>query len=442
MPELAARREGRKAARNGRVPAQASGNLAGRAGACLVGGVNSPVRSFRGAGQPPLFLRSGRGAVVTSVDGRRFVDFILGWGALILGHAHPRVVHAIRAQLTRGVHVGLSHPLEVALAERLVDALPSVDQVRFTTSGTEACMTAIRLARAATGRPKILMFSGCYHGHSDSVLLRGDGGARRPGAGVLSSTAEATVVVPYNDRAALAAALEEHGRQLACAIVEPVAANMGVVVPEPEFLPALRRGTQERGILLICDEVVTGFRLGWGGAQGWSGISPDLTVLGKIIGGGLPIGAVGGRRALMAELAPEGPVTHAGTFAGHTLTMAAGLSTLEVLKREPPYEQLDAVGRSLAQGLREAGASRGAAVQVNQLGSMLTVFFTQGPVRTWADAGRANRDQFATVATHLLQQGFLVPPAPLEAWFLSAVHTRTMAHRLVDAFAKALQRLP
>ena len=399
----------------------------------LVGGVNSPVRAFRAVGQEPLFLVRGHGALVTDTQERTFIDLIMGWGALILGHAHPRVLRAIRRQLADGTHLGLTHQAEVALAKAISNALPSIDQVRFTVSGTEACMTAIRLARACTGRSKVLTFEGCYHGHSDGLLIKR--------AGVPEPVAQETIVVPYNDLEALDEAFRQFGDTIACAIVEPVAANMGVVVPEVEFLQRLRDLTQRRGSLLIFDEVVTGFRVAWGGAQTLFGISPDLTVLGKIIGGGFPIGAVGGPRPLMRQLSPEGRVYHAGTFAGHPVAMAAGFATLNELKRQAPYERLERLGARLADGLREAAKRAGHPIRVNRLGSMLTVFFSESPVTRFAEAQQADAGRFAAFANGLRHAGVLVPPSPFEAMFLSTAHTPEMIDRLVGIASRVLAKL-
>ena len=314
----------------------------------LVGGVNSPVRAFRAVGRDPLFVTKGQGALISDASRHAWIDCVMGWGALILGHAHPGVLRAVRRQVANGVHFGLTGQAEVALAKAISEAIASIEQVRFTPSGTEACMTVIRLARACTGRSKVLTFEGCYHGHSDGLL------AKRS-EGVPEAVAQETIVIPYNDLDALEEAFRRFGDQLACVLLEPVAANMGVVVPEAGFLQRLRELTRRHGALLIFDEVVTGFRLAYGGAQTLLGVTPDLTVLGKIIGGGFPIGAIGGPRHLMQRLAPEGTVYHAGTFAGHPVAMAAGLATLglagsegvpEAVAQETiviPYNDLDAL---------------------------------------------------------------------------------------------------
>lgn len=385
----------------------------------LVGGVNSPVRAFRHIGGEPLLLHRAKGAEVEDVQGRRFLDFIAGWGAILLGHNPPAVVDALRRRADAGVLLGLTHPAEAELARLITEAVPSVEQVRFTVSGTEADLTAARLAMGITGRRAVLAFDGCYHGHA--VL------------------APEVIRVPYNDPAALEAALQRHGQQLACVIVEPVAANMGVVPPEPGFLARVRDLTSRQGILLIFDEVVTGFRLGAGGAQGSLGVTPDLTVFGKIIGGGLPIGAVGGPRRLLQRLAPEGDVYHGGTFAGHPLSMAAGIAALRELAAHPPYESLERRSGRLADGLLRESRAHGVSLRVNRAGSMLTVFFADRPVRNEADAKASRRDRFAQWARALLAQGILVPPSPFEALFLTTAHTDEHVERLIRASGEAFQ---
>ena len=391
----------------------------------LVGGVNSPVRAFRAVGGEPLILERGRGATVTDAEGHRFIDLIMGWGALLLGHAHPAVVRAVRKRIADGAHLGLTHHGEVELARAITEAIPSIEQVRFAASGTEACMTAVRLARAHTERAKVLAFEGCYHGHSDGFLV-----ARS--AGVPQTLAQDTLVAPYQDCDAVEAAFAQFGDQIAGVILEPVAANMGVIVPDRRFLKRLRELTAQHGALLMFDEVVTGFRVAYGGAQARVGVTPDLTVLGKIIGGGFPIGAVGGRRDVMQHLAPEGDVYHAGTFAGHPAAMAAGLATLKELRRANPYERLEALTTRLAEGLRQAAARAGAAVQVNQASSMLTVFFSGRPVTDCSSANAGQPAQFAAWANGLRQHGVLVPPSPCEAMFLSTAHTEDMVDRIAS----------
>jgi len=399
-----------------------------------VGGVNSPVRSFSKVGGVPVIVKQGKGAYLVDASGRRYIDLIMGWGALILGHAHPTVLRAIQRQAAQGTSLGLTHHTEVELARAIAEAFPSIEQVRFTTSGTEACMLAIRLARACTGRSKILTFEGCYHGHSDGLLV-----SHR--AGVPEALAQETLVAPYNDLEALDEVFGRFGDRLACVIVEPIAANMGVIVPELAFLRRLRDLTTQHQALLIVDEVVTGFRVTYGGAQALFGITPDLTVLGKIIGGGLPLGALGGSRRLMERLAPEGPVYHAGTFAGYPVAMAAGLATLTVLQQAPPYERLESFGARLAIGLLEVAKRAHMAIQINRLGSMATVFFSEQPVTRLATATQMNTRRFASVANHLRTAGVLIPPSPYEAMFLSVAHTQEMIDRVIEMASKAFAQL-
>lgn len=400
----------------------------------LVGGVNSPVRAFRQIGGEPLLLSRAKGAHVTDAAGARRLDLIMGWGALLLGHQHPAVARAVRRAAGRGILLGLTHAAEGELARLLVEAIPSIDRVRFTVSGTEACMTAVRLARAHTGRANVLVFDGCYHGHSDSLLAARSGGIPQP-------ILDETLIVPFNDLSAFEAAMGREGRRLACVLVEPVAANMGVVLPEPGFLQCVRDLTRRHGTLLIFDEVVTGFRACYGGVQDLYGVTPDLTVLGKIVGGGLPIGVVGGPARLMKRLAPEGEVYHGGTFAAHPLSVAAGIAALRELRARPPYRRLEALSQRLASKLLEQGDHLSVPLCVNRLGSMLTVFFSRGPVRNLTQARTSNRRQFARWARTLSRHGVLAPPSPFEAMFLSAAHTEDAVDRIARASSLALRTL-
>ena len=408
----------------------------------LVGGVNSPVRTFRAVKGASLVLAGGKGARVRDADGHKFTDCIMGWGALILGHAHPRVMQAVRRQLARGAVLGLTHEAEIRLAGLITEAMPSIEQIRFTASGTEACMTAIRLARAHTGRSKVLMFEGCYHGHSDGFLVkrRGSGLATlglAGSAGVPDEIAHEALVVPYNDLEALDHVFETFGRQLACVILEPIAANMGVVKASDDALHHLLALARWHKALVIFDEVVSGFRVAYGGAQALLDAKPDLTVLGKIIGGGFPIGAVGGPRRLMRQLAPSGPVYHAGTFAGHPITMTAGIATLETLRREHPYRQLDVLGARLEAGWREAARRAGVPAQINRVGSMLTLFVAQHPVTNFSEIQQTDTAQFAAFANGLRRQGILIPPSPFEAMFLSTAHTPRIVDHLIRSASHA-----
>jgi glutamate-1-semialdehyde 2,1-aminomutase len=400
---------------------------AGAAASVLVGGVNSPVRAFGHIGGEAVIVRRADGASVWDVRGRKYLDFIMGWGALLLGHNPPAVSRALQAAVRSGELFGLTHPQEQELASLIAGRIASIEQVRFTVSGTEAVMTAVRLARAHTGRRKILLFDGCYHGHSDALM------ASASSAGIPETWAESVIRVPYNDIAAVEAVLAREGERLACAVVEPVAANIGILPPEKGFLEALRRSTARAGVLLIFDEVVTGFRLCNGSAQQVYGVSADLTTLGKIIGGGMPIGALGGPRRLMQHLAPVGDVYHGGTFAGHPLSMAAGTAMLRNIRTRPPYRQLESLTARLVDGLRIQAASAGVGARINRVGSMMTVFFSDRPVRDKETASAASHEAFALWARTLQRQGILVAPSPFEAVFVSAAHTR--AH--IDAFLEA-----
>jgi glutamate-1-semialdehyde 2,1-aminomutase len=411
----------------------------------MPGGVSSPARSFRAVGMPPLVLERGRGSHVWDADGREFIDYLMAFGPLILGHAHPAVVEALREALAQGTAFGATTALEVELARLISDALPSVEMVRFVNSGTEATMSAVRLARAYTGRTKVVKFEGCYHGHADGLLARAGSGlatlALPDSPGVPPSYAQETLVLPYNDLEAVERAFQAHGEGIAAIIVEPVAANMGVVPPEPGFLEGLRRLTRAYGSLLIFDEVVTGFRLCYGGAQTLYGVEPDITCLGKVIGGGLPVGAYGGRREIMSMVAPEGPVYQAGTLAGNPLAMAAGIATLRLLQQEDPYDRLEALASRLEEGLREAIAEAEAPAIVQRVGSMLTIFFTSVPVRDYASARSCDTHRFARFFARMLEQGFLIPPSQFEAWFLSLAHTQEEVAATIEAARRALKNL-
>ncbi len=400
--------------------------LRARAEDLFPGGVNSPVRAFRSVGRAPLVLDAGAGPRVRDADGAWYLDYISSWGPAILGHGHPAVIEAVRAAALDGFALGATSPREVELGERIRAAMPSMERLRFTSSGTEAVMSAIRLARGATGRELIVKFAGGYHGHGDSLLVEAGSGLATlamPGsAGVTAAAARDTVVLPYNDPVAVARAFEAHPDRIAAIIVEPVAANVGVVPPAPGFLDTLRELTAINGALLIFDEVITGFRLAKGGAQERYGVRPDLTTLGKIIGGGMPVGAYGGRADLMHRVAPEGPVYQAGTLSGHPLTMAAGVATLDLLTPEV-YAQLETTGAALEAGLREAAAEAGRRdVSINRVGSLLTVFFRAEAPRDGAQALSADRDAYARFFGSMLDQGILLAPSQFEAWFIGAAH--------------------
>jgi glutamate-1-semialdehyde 2,1-aminomutase len=416
-----------------------------RAQNILVGGVNSPVRAFRAVGGTPLIIERAQGSRLWDSDGREYTDYICSWGALILGHADPDVVAAIADQAHRGASYGMTSPLEIELGEKIARAIPSVERIRFVSSGTEAAMSAIRVARAFTQRDLILKFEGGYHGHADSFLAEAGSGLATFGIssspGVPEALAKLTLNAPYNDVAAVERIFAEHPRKIAAVIVEPVAANMGVVPPLPEFLPALRRITERDGALLIFDEVITGFRLTYGSAQDIFNIHPDITVLGKIIGGGLPVAAYGGRREIMDLVAPLGPVYQAGTLSGNPLAMRAGLATLPKLEAPGFYDSLDRKAERLASGLRTALQESGVPGQVNVAGSLLTMFFTAEPVRDYAGAKKSGTACFAAFFQEMLARGILLPPSQFEALFLSAAHTDDDIERTILAAKASLSAI-
>ncbi len=416
-----------------------------RACRALPGGVNSPVRAFAAVGGQPIFVESGQGSIVFDIDGNRYLDYLGSWGPLILGHAHRRVVEAVRQAATRGLSFGTCHATEVELAEAIVRNMPHLQQVRLVNSGTEAAMAAIRLARAATGRSRIVKFKGCYHGHADSFLVEAGSGALTFGApsspGVATAVAADTLLAEYNDLASAEACFRTDGQAVACVIVEPVAGNMGVVPPAPGFLAGLRALCDRHGALLVFDEVITGFRVAQGGAAELFGVRPDLTVLGKIIGGGLPVGAFGGSRELMRELAPLGPVYQAGTLSGNPLACAAGLATLRELEKAPPYPRLAELSKRLAEGLRAALVAAGLPGCCNRTGSMLTLFFNPRQVRSLREARNADCEQFAAFHRAMLKSGYYLPPAQFESWFVSTAHTQKDIERTVDMAADILRNL-
>jgi glutamate-1-semialdehyde 2,1-aminomutase len=413
-----------------------------RAGRVIPGGVNSPARAFGAVGGQPVFIARGEGPYLFDVDGNRYLDYVGSWGPLILGHAHPRVVRAAEEALRRGASFGAPTELETDLAELIVAAVPSVEMVRMVSSGTEASMSAIRLARGFTGRDAIVKFAGCYHGHVDSLLVQAGSSATTLGVpnspGVPAGCTADTLSLRYNDVAGLAEAFRAHGDRIAGVILEPVVGNMGLVVPEPEFLRELRRLTERHGALLIYDEVMTGFRLAFGGAQELFGQRPDLTVLGKVVGGGLPVGAYGGRADVMKQVMPAGPVFQAGTLSGNPLAMAAGLATLQELRDRPPYESLERLGRTLAEGLDRAAAAAGVPHQVARVGSMWTLFFAAEPVRDYDGARRSDTARFARFFWAMLDRGIYLPCSQFEAAFLSATHTE---QDVADTLAAAREAL-
>jgi glutamate-1-semialdehyde 2,1-aminomutase len=411
----------------------------------LPGGVNSPVRAFRAVGGQPFFVDRAAGARVWTVDGEELLDYVGTWGPAILGHAHPGTIAAVKAAAERGTSFGIPNPLEVALARRLCTQVPGVQKVRLCNSGTEACMAAIRLARGFTRRDTIVKFAGCYHGHGDSLLVKAGSGALTFGhpdsAGVPADFARHTLVLPFNDAEALRATFAAHGPSLAAVILELVPANAGLYLPRPGFLELLRQLCTQHGTVLIADEVMTGFRLGPAGAQGLYGLTPDLSTFGKIIGGGLPVGALGGRADIMDYLAPVGPVYQAGTLSGNPLAMAAGLATLEALENARAYEYLETLGQQLETGLNDAARAAGVAVRVQRRGSMFCAYFTDQPVWNLADALRADRDRFARFFHGMLARGIYLAPSQFEAGFLSTAHTPADIERTVRAAAEVFKTL-
>lgn len=411
----------------------------------IPGGVNSPVRAWRAMGLTPRFIAQAQGAHIFDVDGHRYIDFVGSWGPMIVGHAHPQVVAAVAQAAAAGTSYGAPTRGEVELAELLVRAVPGLDMVRLVNSGTEATMSAIRLARAATGRDRIIKFDGGYHGHGDTVLVQAGSGVLTQGIpgspGVPTAIAQLTLSLPYNDLNAVAQAAAQFPQEIAAIIVEPVAGNMGVVPPAPDFLPGLRQLCDQYGIILIFDEVITGFRVAWGGAQSRYGVLPDLTCLGKIIGGGLPVGAYGGRRDLMTQMAPVGPVYQAGTLSGNPLAVAAGLATLKILAEPGTYEHLEEQGQFLENGLLTAAQQNQLPLCINRVGSMLTLFFTAGPVADLTGAQSSDTSRFQSFFQQMLVQGFYLPPSQFEAWFISLAHTREELERMVTTLEKIGKRL-
>ena len=408
----------------------------------MPGGVNSPVRAFTAVGGSPPFIARGSGAHLTDVDGRRYVDYVMSWGPLIHGHAPPGLIRSLGATVKRGTSFGAPTPQEVDLAERVSALIPSIERVRFVNSGTEATMSALRLARAATGRDRIVKFQGCYHGHADSLLVQAGSGALTLGVptspGVPKASAADTLVARYNDLGSVERLFRRHRRSIAAVIVEPIAGNMGVVPPQDGFLQGLREVCDRAGTLLVFDEVISGFRAAAGGAQAVFGVKPDLTCLGKIIGGGLPVGAYGGRADLMGRMAPEGPVYQAGTLSGNPLAMTAGLWALSKLS-DRLYHRLAGLGARLAAGLAEAAGEADVPLQVNGFGSMVTPFFTNRPVRNYRSAVHASTSDYAVFFRAMLRQGIYPPPSQFEAWFLSAAHTTRDVDRTIDASRRAMR---
>jgi glutamate-1-semialdehyde 2,1-aminomutase len=417
-----------------------SEDLFERARRVIPGGVNSPVRAFGAVGGTPRFAVRGEGAYLVDADGNRYVDLVQSWGALLFGHARREIVDAAREAASRGTTFGAPTELEVEMAERIVAAVPSVEMVRLVSSGTEAAMSAIRLARGCTGRDLVLKFEGCYHGHSDALLAQGAGSGVAtlgiPGSpGVTEGAARDTLTVAFNDVEQVDRAFAELGDRIAVAIVEPVAANMGVVPPEPGFLERLRELCSGSGALLVFDEVITGFRIAFGGEQSVYGVTPDLTILGKVMGGGFPCAAFGGRRDVMEQLAPVGPVYQAGTLSGNPVAVAAGIAALDLAERLDPYPELTETAAAVADGLTERFAQRDIPVTVNRAGSLFSVFFSRGPVRDFAGAKAADHERYARFFHHMLDRGVWLPPSGYELWTLGTEHGPDEVEKVMDATA-------
>jgi glutamate-1-semialdehyde 2,1-aminomutase len=411
----------------------------------LPGGVDSPVRAFRAVGGQPLFIDRGQGAYLYDVDGNRYIDYVLSWGPLILGHAHPKVIDSIKQAAEHGTSFGAPSPLEIKLAQRVKEFMPAIDMIRFVNSGTEATMTALRLARAFTKRNKIVKFEGCYHGHADLLLVQAGSGVATLGLpdspGIPTATTQDTLVARYNDLNSIIELFQQFEGEIAAVIIEPVAGNMGVVPPETGFLEELRRITQEQGTLLIFDEVMTGFRVHPGGAQTLYDIQPDLTTLGKVIGGGLPVGAYGGKHEIMSLIAPSGPVYQAGTLSGNPLAMAAGISTLETLQAPGVWETLIKNSNKLAEGIIAGARKAGISIHLNRVGTMFSTFFTDKRVQDWPTAKTSDTEGFKNFFQGMLHRGIYLAPSQFEAGFMSTAHGDTEIEETIEAAEKTFQEI-
>jgi len=422
-----------------------SKSLLEKAKKVIPGGVNSPVRAGKGVGMDPPFIDRAKGCFLWDVEGKQYIDYVCSWGPMILGHAHPEVLSAIEGRLEKGTSYGAPTELELELAEIITEMVPSIEMVRMVNSGTEATMSAIRLARGYTGREKIIKFEGCYHGHADSLLVSAGSGVATlgiPGSpGVPAVLAGHTISLPFNNLNGVVQSLEKYGPEVAAIIVEPIPGNMGVIVPDEAFLKGLKELSEKNQSLLIFDEVISGFRVGVGGAQALYGIRPDLTCLGKIIGGGLPVGAYGGKKEIMEKMAPEGDIYQAGTLSGNPLAMAAGLATLKILNKGDIYQELEEKGRNLFEGVESAAVEAGLNVVINRMGSLGTLFFTAEPVTDFDSAKQSNGDLFKRFYAAMLEQGIYLPPSPFEAWFISAAHDQESIQKTIDAAAKSFRIL-
>jgi len=416
-----------------------------RALGMIPGGVNSPVRAFKAIGISPTFIERAKGSKIWDVDGNEYIDFVGSWGPMILGHAHPKIVTALKKIATQGTSFGAPTRLEVELAIKVKKAFPSMELVRMVSSGTEAVMSAIRVARGYTGRDKILKFEGCYHGHGDSLLVKAGSGATTLGIpdslGIPEDLAKHTLTALYNDLESVKALVSQYRGEIACIIVEPIAGNMGVVLPERGFLEGLRKICGEEGIVLVFDEVITGFRVAYGGAQELYGIKADLTCLGKIIGGGLPVGAYGGREKIMERVAPLGGVYQAGTLSGNPLAMTAGIETLELLRSKKIYQELENKTSYLTENISISAEEKGIPLSINHTKGMFTLFFTEGPVRDYRTAKTSDTSRFAKFFIEMMDQGIYLPPSQFEAWFISLAHTQKDLERTIEACDSAFRKI-
>lgn len=416
-----------------------------KARSLMPGGVSSPVRAFKAVGGDPIIVSRAKGSRLWDVEGKEYIDFLMSWGPLILGHAHPKVVEAVKEQAKNGLSYGLTNPYEIELAELVASCMPSVEMVRFVSSGTEATMSAIRLARGYTGKKYVVKFEGCYHGHGDALLVSAGSGVATlgiPGTpGVPEEVARLTLVIPYNNTEALEEVFKRYGEDIACVIVEPVAGNMGVVLPKPGFLEAISGLTRRYGALFICDEVITNFRLSKGGAQEVFNVEPDITCMGKILGGGMPLGAYGGRREIMEKVAPEGPIYQAGTLSGNPLSMVAGIATIRELLSVNPYQELERLTRKLTDGISKILSDKGIAHRINQIASMFTVFFIDREVYDYESAKSSNTELFGRFFRALLKEGVLIPPSQFEAWFLSTAHQEEDIDLALERIDRAIRSL-
>ncbi len=411
----------------------------------MPGGVNSPVRAFKAVGGSPIFIKKAKGSRIYDVDGNAYIDYVLSWGPMILGHSHPSVVNALKTAIENGTSFGAPTPLEIELARMIIKAYPSIEKVRMVNSGTEATMSAIRAARGFTKRDKIIKFEGCYHGHADGLLVKAGSGAATFGVpdspGVPKSYAKNTLTLPLNNIKAFKGLIQKEWKSIACVIIEPVVGNIGCVLPIPGFLEALRKETEKYGIVLIFDEVMTGFRVSYGGAQAYYGIKPDMTCLGKVIGGGLPVGAYGGKREIMSMVAPEGPVYQAGTLSGNPLAMTAGIETLKILSRKGTYEKLEKTMQHLEEGLKDAAKKAGAKTKFYRAGTMFCTYFTDTEVVDYKTAKTSDTEKFSRFFMGMLNQGINFAPSQFEAGFISIAHTDKDIDKTIKAFFEVLSKI-